>query len=935
MLTPRSLLVLAAATCLVGFRPAISGGAEIAPFGKLTAAGTIALEDGRPAADAIVSSSCDREPRVEARADANGKYQLSSHFGQGCRLYARSADGSQVATRIIAASTARTELAKDLDIKLVPAKNRTIRVTSAAGEPVAEAHVALEGPFGIIQSVAGADGTAKVAFPPGEKLRAVAVWHPTKGIAGILDNKLGLNDEAFQLSLLPTSPHTIRILDVDGRPVPDFPFLAHIRLDKNWILTGDIDAAHLKTDANGEVTIPWFPPDFQFVEVCELQPDWKIDDIERDKADKALTVVHARHKVAVSGRLKMPAGESAAGILIDTFGFGPTHTGDIPTARAAADGSFTLMVAPDHGYGLDIVDTTWASDGWGGLILADEKTPPADISIDVYRGAPLEVRVARGPERNPIASAWVETGIERPFSWRNAQDKKQGASAETRQWLRTGADGVASTAVGKGKLRVRLSTDNWEEEQEIKVADDSPASVDFYRPWLKQRLVTGKLTLDGTPYKPSATAKIEAFTDVKYEPEPLKTRLHDDGSFEILGDAGKILTFANDPKGRVSGFMRIGQNDEVITLSLVSSADVSGVLVDRAGRPLAGKTVHWIWLDIRREVTEGQVTDDQGRFRFESVPAKIKLTLEARSEIDQPTFASVGPILTFAPGEHVENRPFAEHDDAPPAKKAEPAAGLAERLAKTIANVHPCRMNALVILQGDASAPVTKLVEKLEDWDDHPEVLAYLPLAVSADELTASAAAVGKLVQLPPQAGEVVLVALDAEGKSLGVLRLTANDPAGQAKLAAAFLKDHSPPMRDANARLAAARAEAKRTGRKVWLVESGPRCGPCFRLGRWMEEHHGLLEKDYVVLKLMDGLDEHCDQVMNAVQETREGIPWFAITDAEGKILATSDGPAGNTGMPSSAEEIRHFREMLAKTKDRLSTDEIDRLCKSLEDFK
>jgi len=38
---------------------------------------------------------------------------------------------------------------------------------------------------------------------------------------------------------------------------------------------------------------------------------------------------------------------------------------------------------------------------------------------------------------------------------------------------------------------------------------------------------------------------------------------------------------------------------------------------------------------------------------------------------------------------------------------------------------------------------------------------------------------------------------------------------------------------------------------------------------------------------------------------------------------------------MPSSVEGIGHFRQMLEKTKDRLSTDEIDRLTKSLEEFK
>ena len=32
----------------------------------------------------------------------------------------------------------------------------------------------------------------------------------------------------------------------------------------------------------------------------------------------------------------------------------------------------------------------------------------------------------------------------------------------------------------------------------------------------------------------------------------------------------------------------------------------------------------------------------------------------------------------------------------------------------------------------------------------------------------------------------------------------------------------------------------------------------------------------------------------------TSGGIPWFAILDAQGKALATSDGPRGNIGYPA-----------------------------------
>ena len=54
-------------------------------------------------------------------------------------------------------------------------------------------------------------------------------------------------------------------------------------------------------------------------------------------------------------------------------------------------------------------------------------------------------------------------------------------------------------------------------------------------------------------------------------------------------------------------------------------------------------------------------------------------------------------------------------------------------------------------------------------------------------------------------------------------------------------------------------------------------------------------------------------------------GIPWIAILDADGKTLATSDMPKdGNTGYPGSPKEIRYFMEMLKKTKQRTTPEQL-----------
>jgi Thioredoxin-like len=177
-----------------------------------------------------------------------------------------------------------------------------------------------------------------------------------------------------------------------------------------------------------------------------------------------------------------------------------------------------------------------------------------------------------------------------------------------------------------------------------------------------------------------------------------------------------------------------------------------------------------------------------------------------------------------------------------------------------------------------------------------------------------------------------VLVALDGDQKTIAAQRIVTKNVAAAVNTGADFLKQHRPPARNATTLLAEARSEAKRSGRRVWVIQGGPRCGPCFRLARWIEGHHETLDKDYVVVKLMDGVDEHVNEAIAGLPiKDGDGIPWFAFTEPDGTILAISRGPAGNIGFPTSVEGIRHFRQMLDRTVQRMTPDEVNRLINSL----
>jgi hypothetical protein len=268
-------------------------------------------------------------------------------------------------------------------------------------------------------------------------------------------------------------------------------------------------------------------------------------------------------------------------------------------------------------------------------------------------------------------------------------------------------------------------------------------------------------------------------------------------------------------------------------------------------------------------------------------------------------------------------------DEVDSADKAIP---LAERVSHLSRDARLIGLRGLVVLQGADSEAVKKLTAEILDGEEVPDVLGFLPMVVNPRKVRSEAAMVREHGWRSPEKGEVVLIAIDGDEKLIGTDKIAASDLPNAIKLATAFVKQHAPPVRDAKARLRAAQDVAKRQGKRVWVVEGGPRCGPCLKLAKWMDEHHVLLEKDYVIVKILQGYDKSVEEVMALFNQPKgEGIPWMAITEPAGAVLATSDGPLGNIGFPGTIENLRHFREMLRRTTHNLTAQEQDQLAESL----
>lgn len=128
---------------------------------------------------------------------------------------------------------------------------------------------------------------------------------------------------------------------------------------------------------------------------------------------------------------------------------------------------------------------------------------------------------------------------------------------------------------------------------------------------------------------------------------------------------------------------------------------------------------------------------------------------------------------------------------------------------------------------------------------------------------------------------------------------------------------------------LQSAKEQAEREQKKVFLIFHASWCGWCHKMDTALNDPKvkQFLQDNYVFRHLVvneyqekkklenPGASEMMEQFGSS---EREGIPYWAVLDAEGKLLADSriDGQAGkNSGCPAKEEKVDYFIKVLQKT--------------------
>jgi hypothetical protein len=533
------------------------------------------------------------------------------------------------------------------------------------------------------------------------------------------------------------------------------------------------------------------------------------------------------------------------------------------------------------------------------------------------------------------------------------------------------------------------------ESIKFELTDQPAHEVNIHSDLPEKLPLKGLVVLKDDPSQRVPEARIYGMALESFAGRHLEAVSDADGRFEAERGPNNMVVFASTSNPSLAGLIKITPDDQSIIIPVSPTGAARGRLVDEeTGAPIAQREIRYgisiEFPDGTSTITSGGTvkTDDDGKFEATGLILGEETVFNAVIETDGKGNARSWRKVANATPTGTDPIDLGTLNLEPPVRELTPE----ERVAKAFTDprslddrlrlrLRDAKLGyqRVLIVAGDPAHPfIQKFYELEHNRDGNQAILNYLLLPIStADGDAARAPSSGPLPSagreqtstgdpkspersavdgreasgeggttrdaalefltqhniLPPAPNDMSLAVLDESGAQLAeasAIDLATNgalDPARVTK----FLDAHAVPLPDAETLFTGALARAKQDDKRVLIQVSGPRCGWCFVLSRFLDDHKELVDKEFVYMKL-DPRMKNGDAVIERVRPTQVGgIPWMVIYDSDGNPLINSDGPNGNTGYPGEPEGQLHFEKMLRTGAKHLTDEDIKSLLAAL----
>ena len=724
---------------------------------------------------------------------------------------------------------------------------------------------------------------------------------------------LPIDGSTFQLELKEWELEPVQVVGTDGKPVGNVAIAFGSIGNEKLCINPELKSLFARSDSNGMTTPVLFSDSRDRFDL--FSSTLRFVSFNRSTKPHRVVVAPVQPNVDVRGKLKLPEGISD-GLLLLGLSF-QSEVPDIASkfqCRVKRDGSFVASVHPEYNYCVNVLDATWVSAPWTGIMASTKTDMAKPLSLEIVPGEAVEVLLTRGKDLAPASGVWVVFSQPHSISWMEEGQQRSRSSGPVWQGY-SDEDGIVTTRANLGELQVSLNGDAWKANLKSTVRSGETTSLWLHKEELETVPFEGRVKFVDRVETETALSqvRIELWLYDVYRPTA-KLTVDNEGRFHGKAAKPRIALLAQTEDRKYRGVqvvdLEVG-NAEPLVIELNPSVSVYGRIVDSDGFSFPSAKVEF---DLRPLIrwpkkepfggtsfhTENlnTTTDKGGRYVFHDVCSRVpsamfvhyinsaQATTVLYNNTLEPPIASLPTVVL--PEDELSSSP------------------LQTRIKNRVDSSKLLNTNAVLVYHGSDKSAIN-MAMGLFGRGAFGATSDLSPLIISDAKMKADPA---NAVWLNEQGWglsndqELLLVLFDQTGKEITSKRVQSTDNINAiSEIINAKQIQLVPQSRNAKMRFENALELARQTDRDVWINFVSIRNPASIALLRWQYENRIELEKHFILMQIDWIRDEKAEAIMDRYGVTRDQAPNLigVLVNQEGLLLQDTSGESPYKAMQPS----------------------------------